>query len=261
MRKFYRPALFVALGVCLGLTGLLEFRRQGLQREIIEMKHRRNLPTDPREKPFARPSEDRAEAARSFPSSDAELANARHEIALLERRASARRAEIVAASAQRLADDSAARATDPSQGMTRLELLQNVGRETPSAALQTLVWAALKGKEKILEDGLALNDAVRERAVQLAARLPEETRAKATPEKLAALWFTDSLLDVPALSIAGQDAKDDAHVTLLVRGGIAGTDQLKMLQSPDGWKIVVPIRALEVVEKKLAAPSPTPLPQ
>ena len=259
-RRFLHPALLVTFVACLGATGILEFRRRELRREVIELKHRGNPSTALREKPLLRPAANTAQATRQTSLADMELQEARREIATLERHASARRAEIVAASAQRLADASGGRATDPTQGMTRLELLQNVGRDTPSAALQTLVWAALKGEESLLQAGLALDDAARERAVDLAARLPPDTRSKTTPEKLAALWFTDSVLDVPAMYIAGQEVNDDAHVTLLVRGGIADTEKLTMLQSPDGWKIVVPVRALEGVKKKLAFPSPTALP-
>lgn len=93
---------------------------------------------------------------------------------------------------------------DPETALTRLEYFVNAGRDTPSTAIQTLVWAATKGDEEKLAETLSVAGAAREKADILLARLPESERAKYTPESLAALAVTGELLRGTAMQIAGQ---------------------------------------------------------
>lgn len=189
-----------------------------------------------------------------------ELEQARREVAALEQHALARRAEVVAASQRRMAEASAPPTSrDPEQGFTKLGFFQNVGRATPAAAFQTLVWAALHGDDATLAAGLSLDDRARARAAVLLASLPDDVRARSSPEKLASLWWDETVLDVPAAQVFRQEMQDDAHATLLTRGGIGGSSTLHFRLSPTGWQIIVPESALESIQSKVIGYSP-PLP-
>jgi hypothetical protein len=191
----------------------------------------------------------------------AALEQLRREAAVLETHARTRRAEIVTASKRRMADASAPPTFhDPEQGFTRLEYFQNVGRATPAAAFQTLVWAALHGDDATLAAGLSLADRARARAAVLLASLPDDVRARSSPEKLASLWWDGTVLDVPAAQVIRQEKQDDTHATLLTRGGIGGSSTLHFRLSPTGWQIVVPETALESIQSKVIGYSP-PLPK
>ncbi|HVU35453.1 MAG TPA: hypothetical protein VHE61_18590 [Opitutaceae bacterium] len=191
----------------------------------------------------------------------AALKQARVEVATLEARALTRHSEIVAASKRRMAEASAPPTShNPEQGFTRLEYFHNVGRMTPAAAFQTLVWAALHGDDATLAAGLCLDSRAGARAAVLLASLPDDARAQSSPAKLAALWWDGTVLDVPAAQIIRQETQDDAHATLLTRGGIGGSSTLNFQLGPTGWQLVVPERALESIQSKVIGYSP-PLPQ
>lgn len=185
------------------------------------------------------------------------LERARQDVIELEQRAVIRHAEIVTAYRRRLAEFSGeANGHDPEQAPTKLEHFQNVGRTTPSAAFQTLVWAALKGDEAAIAAGLSLDDRALTRAEVMLASLPDNTRAQSSPEKLAALWFEGTVVDVPAAQIIRQEPQDPTHTLLLVRGGLGDAQSLTMRLGSDGWQLVVPERALEALQKKVLGASP-----
>lgn len=260
-----RPPSFLTLlviggSVTIGL-GWIERHRQLLSREAARAHAEKDaiiaarLKTDVPNFSVAHDSE-QGRAIRD------EIQRVQDQIASLEQHALARRTEMRAASERRMATAAqAAGARDPAQGMTKLELFQNVGRDTAAAAFQTLVWAALKGERQTLAAGLALDDRALQRANDLLARLPEPARAQLSPEKIAALWFEGTVLDVPAAQILRQESQDDEHVTLLVRGGIGDSSTVNMVHSATGWQLVVPQHGLETIEKQVAggaAPAPHP---
>ena len=113
----------------------------------------------------------------------------------------------------------------------------------------------------MLARGFALGGRARERAEVLLKRLPAGgPKVAASPERLAALWFEGTVLDVPALHISGATVGDATHVTLIVRGGIGRAQQVPMQRAPDGWQVVVPESAMEQIQQKVTGASP-PLPK
>jgi hypothetical protein len=185
----------------------------------------------------------------------AAVEQARAEVAKLERMAAVRHAELAAEAAsdqQALANN-----RDPNAGLTRLEYFQNVGRATPRAACQTLVWAALKGDEAALNELSVLSAVNRERAEELIATLPEAERTRWTPEKIAALYLSAVVTDVSAAEIGAEELTDAGHawVTLRIPHVDEAKSKLELRASAAGWQVVLPENAIDVMRRKIAAPA------
>ena len=192
-----------------------------------------------------------------LPATDPELEQMRKEVAALEKLAQRKRAEKLAKQMARVSADAASVAGggNPEVGLARLEVFQNVGFETPGNAFQTLVWAAIKGDDGVLGRALIVTGAARDRAEALIATLPENIGRDATPEKLAALWFARTALDVTAAQITGEIREDPTHVRLTVRGGFGTNGRIQMQLGPNGWQLVVPEQAMEGAQIKLLGTS------
>lgn len=146
---------------------------------------------------------------------------------------------------------------DPRLGLTRLEYFQPVGRLTPSAAVQTAVWAGTQGDERALIEATTLLAATRAKAEDLLAKLPPDTRAKWTPEKLAALWVSSVINDVTALQITGETYEDAQHAVVNFR--IANQDRpehVNLRLTKTGWKLVLPENAMDQLSRRLNAAVP-----
>lgn len=185
-----------------------------------------------------------------------QLSQLRTEIADLEQRSVTAAAERAA----RAARDTEAldRNRDPRQGLVRLANFEDHGRATPSAALQTAVWAAMKGDAEQLAPLCYLRAETRKQAEALIARLPESTRAQWTPEKLGALWMTGAMTEIPALQIVSetQSGVDDAVVT--IRGPkLDQTETTKLRLTRDGWAVILPVDTISKLEKKMGVQAPS----
>lgn len=250
--------ILVALAVLLGAGGLtlLHLENRRLQRRLAA--------DAPRAREAARLREDNArlerllaaqhhsgESARALLQRD--IAQLRAEIARHERTAAQQHAARVALTSR----DAAALETnrDPRLGLTRLEHFQNRGQATPSAALETLVWAALKGDEATLANVTTLNSAIRSRAEAFLAELPAEERAQWTPEKLGQLWFSGLFTELSAVQIVGETTvgPDEAVVRLRLANR-SGEEKLALRLTPSGWKVLTPGAAVEHLKKKLSPP-------
>lgn len=252
-RPFLISVLVLAAGSAV-IVGRIDARRRKLVGELRAARARAGAPdsaapTDARTAPM---SAARRAAGNGF---ETEIAAARAEIAGLERSAVAKRREIIAESDRRLANlDARPDGTDPEEALTKLERFRNVGRDTPAHAVQTLVWAALKGDEPAVETALVLDPRAARRADALLAGLPEPTRVEQSPERLAALWFEGTVVDVPAAQIVSTTRLDADHATVVVRGGIADTSTWSLVRDDGGWVVVVPQHALEVIQKQVRGP-------
>jgi len=186
-----------------------------------------------------------ADASRAI---QAELAQARREVAELEQRAknalAKQAARSVAVDANR----------DPEKALTRLEYFQNAGQATPSAAFQTMVWAAMKGDEVALRNLCYLDEATRQKAQALLASLPESAREKyPTPESLVALAVAGEMMRGSVLQITGYTPMDSSSVLLAVSSGPEGKEaRLAMRQNGDRWQFVVPEKAVDAIRRKMA---------
>ena len=248
--------ILVALAVLLGTAGLTL-----LHLENRRLQHR--FASDaPSARKMARLREDNARVehllAEQHRSSDSarllvrrEIEQVRAEIALHEQKAGQQHAAQVVMTSH----DAAAIETnrDPRLGLTRLEYFQNRGQATPSAALETLVWAVLKGDEATLVDVTTLNSATRAKAEAFIAQLSAEDRAKWTPEKLGQLWFSGLFTELSAVQIVGETtvAADEAIVRLRLANR-GDQEKLALRQTPNGWKVLAPSAAVDHLKKKLS---------
>jgi hypothetical protein len=258
LTRSFTFGLFFVSGVFTLITVHLDSRRRELSRNLVQVREEAESLT--RKRSLAA---QKIQASERVPT-DLEgervekIRRARLEIAALDQRARVRRAEILAQSAQRIAGANPTTDNrDPIRGMTKLEYFRNVGRDTPSNALQTLVWAALKGEESTVVQGVALDASARAHAEKLIADLPENTTPQRSPEQLAALWFESAVLDVHAAQIIREELHDATHATVLMAGGIGDSATLDLVRSPAGWQLVVPGRGLETIQKRvIGEPAP-----
>ena len=183
----------------------------------------------------------------------ADVLRARAEVAEWEKRAVERNQQLTMKAAAEAAALDANR--DPQKGLTRLVHFQNLGQAAPSAAFQTLAWAALKGDDAMLAQVSTLSAAARAKAEALIAGLPESGRARWTPEKLSAMFFTGALGEVTAAQLLTEEVKDPQHVALNVRltsGGKETAIPFLAQLGANGWQIVFDEKMLGVVQKRIA---------
>lgn len=133
-----------------------------------------------------------------------------------------------------------------------------VGWASPTAALETALWAVAGGEVELLAGRLVLDDAARKRAEALLAGLPETARLTyRTPERLVALLAAK---DAPSGSarVVGETPRGENEVALRVRLDDDGKDarvaNLVVRRAADGWKFVVPERAVARYAEMLQAP-------
>jgi hypothetical protein len=129
-------------------------------------------------------------------------------------------------------------------------LMEDLGRPTPHALLQTAFWAALSGQAPALRELLAFEPAVRARAEAILRSLPESKRAGVTePEALVANALKQRI-SVEAIQVLAEQFKgfDEAveYVALRTPAGDEKVVALQLRWAPGGWRIVVP---MEIVDK------------
>lgn len=150
---------------------------------------------------------------------------------------------------------------DPTKAMTRPEFLAEAGRATPEAAFQTLIWAAMKGREPEMAACLSLDHAARAKAERLLATLSAEARAKyTTPEQLVGLVFSHGVLEATAFQFVTSSVADGDHVTLAVRARANGREsetKIPMVRSAGGWSMAVGEKQIDVIRRGLTAEPPT----
>ncbi len=149
--------------------------------------------------------------------------------------------------------------SDPQRGLARLELLKNVGRNTPQAAIQTIAWAALHGDDATLLPALALTETARQKADALLATRLDGSNGY-TPEKLASLYLVEQVLNTGAIEIVGCDQSDAQHATISIRRLETGGQmfQLPMVGSTDGWQLLVGDKAIDGLKSRMAEISARP---
>ena len=130
---------------------------------------------------------------------------------------------------------------DAQKGLARIENLQNRGQATPSAALQTLLWATFKGDETTMGSVLTISDDDRARVNTLISQLPPESQAQWTPAKIAALYLTSRVNDMAAVEITEERSLDAQHTAVALRfPGYNKHVDIVMTLGPGGWQLVLP---------------------
>jgi hypothetical protein len=134
---------------------------------------------------------------------------------------------------------------------------KNAGRSSPEAAAESFLWASDSGDLEVLANSILLDAAAREKAAAILARLPESTRPTYdTPEKLVALLLARDT-DARAMQVLGANtAGDDALVSLRLQkdDGKTKDEGYQFRRTTDGWRLVVPGKAVDKLGKKLADP-------
>lgn len=251
-------SIFIVLVVAgtVGGIALLEFDKSQLRRQISQL--------DQNAKSLARL---RAESARTqalldrFKTSSEEGAKAIHGDLV------AARAELTAletkagrASAGASATPSIEANRDPTQAMTRPEFLSDAGRATPEAAFQTLIWAAMKGREPEMAACVSLDRAARAKAESFLATLSSEARAKyGTPEQFVGLFFSHGVLESTAFQFVTSSVDDGDHATLTVRvraNGRESETKIPMVRSASSWSMAVGERQIDVIRRGLTVEPP-----
>jgi len=153
---------------------------------------------------------------------------------------------------------------DPEKGLVPVGQLHNVGRATPAAAFQTVIWAAMSGADDELAASMAVSPAARrkwdESMLSEMANLPA---AASSPEKYAGLFFSKELLQkIVSVEFVGATNSDDQHVILNVRATNFAeqtrVERFPMELRPTGWLIMVPDDMLDSIAKAPVRPTPTP---
>ncbi len=247
--------ILVALAVLLGTASLtlLHLENRRLQRRLASgVPSARNVAQlredNARLEQLLSEQSRNSDSARSIVRREVEQLRA--EIARHEQKAGQQRA----AQEAMISRDAAAIETnkDPRLGLTRLEHFQNRGQATPSAAFETLVWAALNGDEAMLADVTTLNSATRAKAEAFIAQLPTEDRLKWTPEKLGQLWFTGLFTELSAVQFVAETISADEAIVRLRLANRDDEEKLALRQTPNGWKVLAPSAAVEHLKKKLS---------
>jgi thioredoxin-like negative regulator of GroEL len=134
---------------------------------------------------------------------------------------------------------------------------KNSGSGTPATAIETLLMAADGGDVDTLAASILFDAEAREKAQAILDRLPEAVRATyGTPEKLIALRMARDA-DIRAMQVLSESqVNNDALVMLRLQKGDGKTkdEGYVFRREGDGWRLVIPGKAVEKYGKKLTDP-------
>lgn len=192
---------------------------------------------------------DRGQAAAAV---HADVDRARREVAELERKAVADRAAILEENRGKIAALQANR--DLAKGAVLVENCADVGRATPEAALQTLVWASAHGHDDIVRGAVTYDSAARALAEAAIATLPESVRTKyPNPEALAALFVAQVVNDLSAIRVVDR-SMEGAQATLTIAGVQKQLGKVGLTQTSAGWQVVIDTAGFERIRRLLLTP-------
>ena len=141
-------------------TRIADVRKQTARTVRLRDENQRNKDL------LARAAADEVDGARAV---HTDLVHFQAEVSALEKRAEEEWRQVRAQAAKDVED--LVNNRDPERGMTRLENFRNVGQNTPGAAFQTFVWAAMKGEDEKLAGMITFSGAAREKAEAVVAAL------------------------------------------------------------------------------------------
>jgi hypothetical protein len=135
--------------------------------------------------------------------------------------------------------------------------LKNAGRATLSAAVETVLSAAIGGDVDTLAGSILLDPAAQARADELFARLPEATRAQyGSPDKLIALMIAKDAASVTGMQVLGQrDISPDVigvRLRLASEDGKTKEQGLAFQKTSDGLRAIIPADAVDKYAKQLS---------
>jgi hypothetical protein len=190
-----------------------------------------------------------------------ELLKAQGELAAAEKTARERRVQYVEHAVAQ------AENTDPDRGVARLEHFKNVGRATPAAAFQTMVWAVMNREDGLVATALSVTGPAREKADALLNQLPPAERARfPSPESLGILAITEQVLKAEGMVLREFTSQNSGAGVLAIRMPEPGRPEntkdgkVQMVLGPSGWQVVVPEKAIDEIIRRIsrdAAADPT----
>jgi hypothetical protein len=121
---------------------------------------------------------------------------------------------------------------------------KNVGRNTPIAAVETMLWAAAGGDIDQLAAAIMFNPERRQSIDEQFLRLPPTVQKEyGSPERLVA-YFTTQAVPLGSREILSQKQIDPDQATVAVKlqapDGTAKTALLSLRRAEDGWRLQVP---------------------
>jgi len=150
-----------------------------------------------------------------------------------------------------------AESSSPALNLQPAGAWKNAGRSTPASAAETLLWATDSGNVDELAKSITLDQAAREKAEAILARMNDSVRANYdTPEKLVALLLARET-DIQAMQVLGEStAGDDALVNmrLMKQDGKTKEEGMQFRRTSDGWRMNVTGKAMDKMGKKLTEP-------
>jgi hypothetical protein len=147
------------------------------------------------------------------------------------------------------------------------ESWRNVGRGSPSAAIETTLWAAQGGDVQHLAEGLLLGPGGASQARALLNRLPTSLRSDiTTPEQLVALLMAgqppQESIVVPEQGEETAGEKGARRVVTLVRpDGEQRKASVVAVKVDDRWKLVVPDPVVGTYLQAVTGPVPASPPK
>ncbi len=152
----------------------------------------------------------------------------------------------------------AAESSSPALNLLPSGAWKNAGRATPSAAAETMMWATDSGNVDALAAAITLDQAAREKAEAILARMSDAVRAMYdTPEKLVALLLARET-DIRAMQVLGESSAGDealVNMRLMKDDGKTKEEGMQFRRTPDGWRANITGKAVDKMGKKLSEPS------
>ena len=113
----------------------------------------------------------------------------------------------------------------------------------------------MKGDES-LSGMFAVNGAARADAEAVIAALPATEQSEySTPEKLAALAFSDMITKQTAAEILGKTESTSSDATVSLAGNNIGTAKVLMQLTADGWQLSVSSHLFDKIVNRLKVPT------
>lgn len=156
----------------------------------------------------------------------------------------------------------AAENRDPTQGMVAAAHLRDAGHATAADAFQTLIWAALNGRDDVLAGSLSMSAAAREKLAAVLARMDATTRKKyAQPESIPALLLAEDILQKTLqlhISKVEPTADDTATVTarITTRTGRVRSQPFAMRQTNGKWTYAFDDKTIDAMIESLSRQRP-----
>jgi hypothetical protein len=139
----------------------------------------------------------------------------------------------------------------------------NAGRETPRAAIESVLWAASRGDVEHLAALLGFQPDVRDQVDAMFSKLPEASQQSfGNAETVIATMLAGNFpKDASSMKIlADKQWGEDAAIAMSVghSDGQTRVNQFKFHKTPDGWQLMVPASVIEGYQEMLTS-EPKPI--